>query len=219
MDRIYNDIPYGLVHKNVMKDNTLSIHAKAIYSYLCVYAGSTCRSFPSRDLITHELNISKDTFTKYMKELKDSKYIHVYQEKQEAGKFAKNVYYMTPDRKPPCHKIPDTVKPDTETPDTVKPDTKNNNPKNNNIKSNIYIDLNAEYVKLTQIQYDDLVKEYGETTVKKYIEKVDLYAPNRKTPYKNYKSAILTFIKNDIEKGILKTTTTPPSNNYDNYYD
>lgn len=39
-DKIKNSITgYGLVFKRVMKDTTISIEAKALYSYLSSYAG------------------------------------------------------------------------------------------------------------------------------------------------------------------------------------
>ena len=125
MNKLYFNCPYGLIPKNVMKDNSISLGAKGLFAYICAYAGNEDHSFPGRDLITHELNISKDTFTKYMKELKDSKYIHVTQNKEQ-GKFANNIYYITPDR----------IEPYTNFSDTRDKDNTNNNITSNNITSN-----------------------------------------------------------------------------------
>lgn len=124
---------YGLIAKKVMKDSNLSLSAKAIYSYLCAYAGNESSAFPSVKLINHELGISKDTFYKYMKELTDKAYIVVSQRRAEKGKFSHNIYSI---EAVPCPKSPDTDLPDTTPPDTVFPDTTSNNTTNNNSTSN-----------------------------------------------------------------------------------
>ena len=53
---------YGLVFKRVMKDTNIDIEAKALYSYLSAYAGSSETAFPGVNLICHELNISDKRF-------------------------------------------------------------------------------------------------------------------------------------------------------------
>ncbi|WRN75135.1 hypothetical protein UM590_04250 [Staphylococcus aureus] len=56
-DKIKNSITgYGLVFKRVMKDTTISIEAKALYSYLSSYAGVDETAFPSVDLIKHGIS-------------------------------------------------------------------------------------------------------------------------------------------------------------------
>lgn len=83
---------YGLIPQMVARDKTISIGAKGLYSYLSSMAGATKRScYPSRDLITHELNLSKNTFTKYLNELKKSGYIRVKMNRQD-GKRYNNIY-------------------------------------------------------------------------------------------------------------------------------
>ncbi|MBH0311942.1 helix-turn-helix domain-containing protein [Alcaligenes faecalis] len=83
---------YGLIPQMVARDKSISIGAKGLYSYLSSMAGATKRScYPSRDLITHELNLSKNTFTKYLNELKKSGYIRVKMNRQD-GKRYNNIY-------------------------------------------------------------------------------------------------------------------------------
>lgn len=124
---------YGIIPKLVMRDSKLHPTAKAIYSYICSFAGAGDTAFPSVELITAELNINKDTFYKYLKQLIELNYLEVIQERVEYGKFARNIYNIVSD---PCPKLSDTVLSDTVLPYTVKPDTNNNNLNNNNLINN-----------------------------------------------------------------------------------
>lgn len=144
MSKLYFNTNYGILPKNVMKDNELSLGAKGVFAYLCAYAGSEDHSFPSRKLITYELNINKDTLTKYMKELQKNGYINIQQNKKE-GQFANNIYYITPEGKQetPCPNFSDTEISDTKTSDTKKPATTNNKDTSNKDinNNNIYRDV------------------------------------------------------------------------------
>lgn len=131
MDRITQDFGFGILPKQVMKENNLSLQSKGIYAYLCAYAGNKDTAFPSISLITYELGISKDTFYKYMNELKDKKYIETFQEKQDNGKFSHSIYKLLP-----CPKSSDTVSSDTVSSYTVNKDTNINSIKKNSIKKN-----------------------------------------------------------------------------------
>ncbi|MBC3101976.1 helix-turn-helix domain-containing protein [Staphylococcus haemolyticus] len=82
---------YGLVFKRVMKDTSIDIEAKALYSYLSAYAGSSETAFPGVNLICHELNISDKRFKKYRKQLEDNGYLSVERERTNNG-FSKNIY-------------------------------------------------------------------------------------------------------------------------------
>lgn len=84
----------------IMQDKNLHIAAKAIYAYLSSFAGAASCCYPSRGKICSDLGISSDTFTKYLKQLTDSGYLTVTQEK-EHGRFAHNVYTL-PDMVSPC---------------------------------------------------------------------------------------------------------------------
>lgn len=56
----------GVVSTSVMQDPELHLIAKTIYSYLCAYGDTDCLS---RDQICYDLNINKNTYAKYMKQL------------------------------------------------------------------------------------------------------------------------------------------------------
>lgn len=86
---------YGIIPKMVMQDTRLSIQAKAIYAYLCSYAGSGDTAFPSILKIKHDLGI-KDThtITKHRKHLEKYGYIQFEQQKKENGVFGTNIYTL-----------------------------------------------------------------------------------------------------------------------------
>lgn len=84
---------YGIVPKVTMRDTKLSIESKAIYAYLCSFAGAGNTAFPSRELICHELNISINRFNKYKNELVAKGYITIKRERLENG-FSKNIYTL-----------------------------------------------------------------------------------------------------------------------------
>lgn len=131
MDTLLFETGYGLIPKSVMTNSDLSLQCKGIFSYLCAYAGNKDTAFPGIDLITKQLSISKDTFYKYMKELKDKGFIESVQVKED-GKFSHTEYKIIP-----FPKSSDTVSSDTESPYTVNQDTKSNsNIKSNSIKNN-----------------------------------------------------------------------------------
>lgn len=91
-DKIKNSITgYGLVFKRVMKDTTISIEAKALYSYLSSYAGVDETAFPSVDLIKHELAIGKQRYQRARKELETAGYLQV-DRKQNGNIYGSNLY-------------------------------------------------------------------------------------------------------------------------------
>lgn len=131
MDKIIQEFGFGIIPKRIMKDTNLNLQAKGIYAYLCSYAGNKETAFPGVDLITHELGISRNTFYKYLKELKDTGYVEVYKERTENGTFEKNIYKLLP-----CPKKPYMVNPDMEKPYMVNEDTNINSINKNNINNN-----------------------------------------------------------------------------------
>ncbi|WP_304341574.1 helix-turn-helix domain-containing protein, partial [Metaclostridioides mangenotii] len=102
---------YGLIPQMVARDKTISIGAKGLYSYLSSIAGANGTCYPSRELITSELNINKNTFTKYLNELKESGYINVTRSRSKNGVMTKNIYEVVYDKslikRVPCPKNAD----------------------------------------------------------------------------------------------------------------
>lgn len=162
---IKSNFAFGILPKAVMRDKDVTIQGKAIYAYLCVYAGNKSEAFPSVSLITHELGISKDTFYKHLKILKKVGYITTKQERSEKGVFSKTVYILQPFPKKPCTDLPDTVLPDTD-----NKETKNNSFNNNNIKNNSFDDDK----KIIKNKFNDIVINKIKNLTERRNEKLDI---------------------------------------------
>lgn len=204
---------YGLIARKVMRDPNLHPTAKAIYAYLCSFAGASDENsrsaFPSVSLMKTELGIkSQDTFYKYMNQLKNAGYLSIEKQREE-GKFERNVYYIEavpvpksiePQDDLPCSKKSTTVKSTT-----IKSTTKNRNTNitsfNNTSFNNTSIINNHHQIieGFTQIQ-SDLIYEL------KFEQKIDddlffqllnrLKGKNFK--HKAYVTKTLETIKNEI---------------------
>ena len=130
MSELKTRFQFGVIPKMPMKDRKLSIQAKAIFAYLCAYAGNDGSAFPSTKLMEYELNISKNTLFKYLKELKIIGYVTVTKNKTSTNQFQNNVYTLNDT---PCIKSCDTANPYTANCDTtinnvtINKDTKNKN--------------------------------------------------------------------------------------------
>ena len=85
---------YGIIPKLVMKDACLTIEAKAIYSYLCSYAGGGDTAFPSVELICNDLGISQNRYLKHRKHLIEKGYITIKRERKEKG-WSNNIYTIS----------------------------------------------------------------------------------------------------------------------------
>lgn len=91
-DSIYRE-GYGIVAKLVMRNRELSPEAKAIYSYICSFAGSGTTAFPSAELMMHELNMGDKRFYKFRKELVDKGYITIIKQRN-GNRRDKNIYQL-----------------------------------------------------------------------------------------------------------------------------
>ena len=94
---IYKD-GYGIISKKVMRDKNLSISAKALYAYICSFAGAGGEAFPSLDLICGELGISEKKIYQLRKELVENGLITI-SKKRVGSKYSNNVYTIVNDPK------------------------------------------------------------------------------------------------------------------------
>ncbi|QCX33501.1 helix-turn-helix domain-containing protein [Caloramator sp. E03] len=95
-DKTSNFSGYGIIPKQVMKDTRLTIEAKAIYCYLCSYAGNDGYAFPSLELITSELKIDKNRFYKHLDILIKTGFISKSKEKNSKGQYRRVFYKLNP---------------------------------------------------------------------------------------------------------------------------
>lgn len=122
---------YGVTAKRVMKDESLSIEAKAIYAYLCSYAGSDGSAFPSVGLMAKELGISEQRLKKYRQQLVLKGYITI-ERRRKNGKQASNLYVI--EMQPECFQgsqkqTPENLTAEKQTPENNR-GTKNSETKN-----------------------------------------------------------------------------------------
>lgn len=96
---------FGIIAKLVTTDTDLCIGSKALYAYLCSYAGNGTTAYPRRSKILADLKMSKETYYKYQKELLDQGYIRA--TRGDKYPFA-NTYTIV--SRPP--KLKDTVPPE-----------------------------------------------------------------------------------------------------------
>lgn len=171
--KVIRNIGYGLIKQNVMRDRTLSIEAKAIYSYLCGFSGTSGRAYPLVKTMLEELNISKNRYYKYLNELIDRKIVIV-EKNTEETRLARNVYYITDDETE-----------DEITKNTVKNDDECLQNEDEVSLQNKDIDSNSEDLCLqnediVSLQNEDIVSLQNEDTEKyqrKLIYKNNIYTP------------------------------------------
>lgn len=97
---------YGIVSKAVLHDLELTLESKAIYAYLCALAGSDGETFPFRDTILRELNLSKNTYYRHYRPLVEKGYLSV---RRPEDKSAANIYTLCHDKSDGYGRIPRAV--------------------------------------------------------------------------------------------------------------
>lgn len=136
---------YGMIAQKVMRDKDLPAKSKAIYAYLCAFAGSIRQgapddreAFPGVKLMMKELGIgSDDTFYKFRKPLIEKGYLKVRQTK-EGSTFSRNIYSIVA-VPAPVKKEEEVVEtaPDVDSvPNPKNKGTENKSPNNRRIISN-----------------------------------------------------------------------------------
>jgi DnaD/phage-associated family protein len=186
---------YGLIARKVMRDKKLHPTAKAMYAYLCSFAGTngdnTPSAFPSVDLMKGELGIkTQDTFYKYQKQLVQSGYITIEKGKREKGKFQNNIYYIEPVPEPKTaekkneddgNKESKPKKPQSKKSTTEKSTTKKSTTNTNNFNTNNFNTSVSKYVNSNPTEVYQAYKEFfkASTYSKNEIQKIcELYDMN-----------------------------------------
>ena len=86
---------YGTVTKVAMQDICLTIEAKAIYAYLCSFAGGKDEAWPSVSKMAYDLGVSEPRLRKHLNLLIEHKYIERYRRRYSNSKqWANNVYVI-----------------------------------------------------------------------------------------------------------------------------
>lgn len=85
---------YGIVLQCILRDTALSAEAKAIYAYLCTFAGPDGTCYPSVSLMCRELGVSETRFYKHMKQL-TARGIVTVKKNRNGSQFARNVYQIS----------------------------------------------------------------------------------------------------------------------------
>ena len=149
---------YGVLPKVVLRDETLSAKAKALYAYLCAYCGDKVMAFPRKADILYHLGISEPTYYKLYNQLWERGYLMAVQRK-ERGRFGVNDYYIKEVPPRQLQRQSDICDPvcDIENKDTAISDTKssdayiNNKPLKNNPSHN---SLSKSALSLAQTEPD-----------------------------------------------------------------
>lgn len=90
---------YGLIAQKVMRDKDLTPTAKAIYAYICSFAGvgkdGERSAFPGVELMKKELGIKTNgSYYKHRKQLIDKGYITIEKQRKEGQRFDNNLYFI-----------------------------------------------------------------------------------------------------------------------------
>lgn len=180
-DSIYRE-GYGIVAKLVMRNRELSPEAKAIYSYICSFAGSGTTAFPSAELMMHELNMGDKRFYKFRKELVDKGYITIIKQRN-GNRRDKNIYQLeTEPSKVLQHRQFESVQSESIHFESVQNEGSNNNSNNiNSFNNNNSIKLLSLYEELgfglinptTKTDLEILSEEYTETWVMESLKEAN----------------------------------------------
>ena len=195
-DIIKHDSGYGLIKRNIMRDQTISIQAKAIYSYLISFAGNSMTAFPSQKLMSEELGISDKTLKKYLNELKECGLVTVTQKRNNQGTFNRNIYTLTDQtegetlpqgKNDRTEEDPNTVGNNLPSPEgniypinnnSINNNTKSTEPKTENKKENLEVENNIYNEELKDLIYEfiesrkKLKKPFTDTALKRMIKKL-----------------------------------------------
>ena len=139
------------MYREIMRSKDLTPEAKAIYAYLCSFAGCNTSCYPGVDMMRSELQMGADRFYKHMHYLTQKGIVTKTQER-DGNRWGRTIYTLnhTPDfqlsqngdAENQLSQNGDTQKQTTQNKHTNNNNTNNNNFNNNSIIEKICILLN-----------------------------------------------------------------------------
>ena len=193
-----NNEGYGIVYLDILMNPNINLKAKAIYGLLSCYAGMRFVAYPLSKIIHRTLQISRNTYFKALKQLKDlniviTKQLHI------NGRFAYCNYYIN--NKEPNKKetrfIFKGLKNKTTT--SIKYYTKTN--KGKNAVSSTYITY-MDNIK-SNIEYDALIGLFDSNKKALYILENILTILTNDTYSDNIKSIVVNDVK--LNSSVVKS--------------
>ena len=196
---------FVLVTNSALRDKSISLTARGLLAFMLTFADEWSFNF---EAIVDQTGAGKNEVRQAIKELKESGYIEIIQEKNPAGKFTKKTYQVfeighlnrvTKNRR--------TVKPnDGKTVCRKNRTSENRTLKNNNIKEYQYKEEQYcknnkvthgefENVLLTTEEHQKLGERLGESSRDELIEQLSCYLRNHPNKYKDHYATILTWAR------------------------
>ncbi|WP_066679362.1 helix-turn-helix domain-containing protein [Clostridium septicum] len=198
---------YGIVSKLVMRDKNLSPESKAIYAYICSFAGSGTTAFPSAELMMSELKMSKNRFYKFRKELELNGYITVCKQRN-GNRRERNIYMINSNISQRLQnediQVEDIQNEDIQVEDIQNEPCNNNSINNNSINNNsinnnnIYKDLDLKGISKTD--KDSILKFCIENNVAVVVAKEKLNIIKTSRSLTNKVGAFIAAVKNNWSK-------------------
>ena len=207
---------YGIIPKLVMKDKDLTIESKAIYSYLCSYAGNGDTAFPSVGLMCSDLGISETRYLKHRKTLLDKGYITIKRERKDR-KWSNNVYTRAHSVYPQNEGIQnDGIQNEGIQNEGIQNEGSINNSINNNSINNNSDNKDSPPIKngkaerkskygefnnvlLTDDEHKKLTERFP-NDCKERIERLSLYIESQGKKYKSHYATILSWARRDEQQ-------------------
>ena len=167
---------YGTIPKFIMQAD-ISIESKAIYAYMCSFAGAGQSAFPSVEKIMKDLKISKNRFYKYRNELEKNNFIRVKKTRKD-NKRGKNIYIINQfifenDKKSLCLQFEDIENEEVQIEDIGFEDIENkdiNNNKTNNNKTNNNNINNNNIGVVVDKNFQKVLKGFDEKEIKSILK-------------------------------------------------
>jgi hypothetical protein len=212
---------YGIVPKKLMKAQDIKGNTKLVLCYLLSYSGSGSECFPSIDLMSDSLNMSKRTIVRCIKEATNEGYLRKTQ--GELSDKRANKYYLDfmsnfGDKKAPNkNKVTEITKQgDKMIPNKVTGGNSNNNiniNKNNNIPFDIFWELydNKKDKHKCQLKWKRLSNKDKDDCLKALPNYIKSTMPNNKPNPNNltYRKNPLTYLNGRCWEDEVTVVDTP----------